>query len=128
MAVCAGACLLEKHLTLSRKRKGPDHAASLEPTQFAEYSALARIGYAMRGPFDKQVQEAEKGVRQQTRQSVVAVRDLAAGTVLAAEMLTVKRPGTGIPAAEFRGILGKALLRAVRKNHVLTWSDLGRSE
>jgi N,N'-diacetyllegionaminate synthase len=124
MAVCAGACLLEKHLTLSRKRRGPDHAASLEPTQFAEYSALARIGYTMRGPYEKQVQEAERGVRQQTRQSVVAKDDLPAGTALGAEMLTVKRPGTGIPAAEFRDILGKTLLRSVQKNHILVPQDI----
>lgn len=124
LAVTAGACLLEKHLTLSRTRKGPDHAASLEPAQFAEYTALAKIGYAMRGPFLKSPQRAEMQIREQTRQSLTTTCDLAAGTKLTADMLTVKRPGTGIPAADLRATLGKSLRRALPRNTTLTHSDL----
>ncbi len=120
LAVTAGACLLEKHLTLDCTRKGPDHAASLEPAQFAEYTALAKIGYAMRGPFAKAPQPAELQIREQTRQSLTTTRDLAAGTTLSADMLTVKRPGTGIPAAELRSTLGKTLRRALPANTTLT--------
>ena len=123
-AVAAGACFLEKHLTLDRTAKGPDHAASLEPGAMAEYCALARIGYAMRGPIAKGVLEIEKGVREQTRQSVVAKGDLRAGVVLSREMLAMKRPGTGVPAAEFERVLGRTLARDVAGNSVLTWGDL----
>jgi sialic acid synthase SpsE len=124
LAVCAGACLLEKHLTLDRKRKGPDHAASLEPSQFAEYAALARTGYAMRGPIAKHPQDLEKAVREQTRQSVVIKTTSLAGTTLTRDMLTVKRPGTGIPAAEIDAVTGKKLRREVTQNSILTWDDL----
>jgi N-acetylneuraminate synthase/N,N'-diacetyllegionaminate synthase len=125
MAVGVGACLLEKHLTLDRKAKGPDHAASLEPAQMAEYAALARIGFAMRGPFVKGVLEIERPVREQTRQSVVPRSDLAAGTRLTREMLTVKRPGTGVPAAEMERVVGRVLTRDVAANSVLEWEDVG---
>ncbi len=124
LAVSAGACLLEKHLTLDRKRKGPDHAASLEPLEFTEYARLARMAYAMRGPMVKEVQGIERGVRLQTRQSVVAVRAIAAGTVLTREMLTVKRPGTGIPAAMLEETVGKRTRRAVAGNAVVMPEDL----
>jgi N,N'-diacetyllegionaminate synthase len=124
LAVAAGASVLEKHLTLDRTRKGPDHAASLEPAQFAEYTALARIGYILRGPYLKQAQDIERPVREQTRQSITAKTALAAGTVLAAEMLTVKRPGIGIPAADLHTILGKKLSRPVPANSILTPDDL----
>lgn len=124
MAVGCGACLLEKHLTLDKKGKGPDHAASLEPAEMSEYCALARIGYAMRGPFAKQVLTEELQVRQQTRQSVVVRDDIAVGTVLRREMLTVKRPGTGIPAAEMDAVVGRKLLRGVKANSVLRWEDV----
>jgi N-acetylneuraminate synthase/N,N'-diacetyllegionaminate synthase len=124
LAVTAGACLLEKHLTLDRAARGPDHAASLEPPQLAEYAALARIGYAMRGPFRKCPQHGELQVREQTRQSLTTTCDLAAGTKLTADMLTVKRPGTGIPAAALRGTLGRTLRRALPINTTLTPSDL----
>jgi len=125
LAAGCGACLLEKHLTLDKRGKGPDHAASLEPLEMADYCALAKIGYAMRGPFTKQVLAEEKGVREQTRQSVVVRGGLRAGTVLTREMLTVKRPGTGVPAAEMERVVGRALVRDVEGNSVLRWEDLG---
>src|SRR5690606_29955970 len=46
LAVCAGATILEKHLTYDRAARGPDHAASLDPTQFAEYVRLARRAHS----------------------------------------------------------------------------------
>ena len=128
IAVGCGACVLEKHLTLDRTAKGPDHAASLEPAQMAEFCALARIGYAMRGPFAKQVLAEEREVRQQTRQSVVARSDLPAGTVLTREMLCVKRPGTGVPAAELERVVGRSLVRDVAGNSVLMWDDVGGND
>lgn len=128
LAAACGACLLEKHLTLDRRAKGPDHAASLEPPQMAEYVQQARLGFQMRGPFEKSVQPGELGVREQTRQSVVARSHLPAGTVLSREMLTVKRPGTGIPAADLCSIIGKALLRDVPADRVLHWTDVDAGE
>jgi N-acetylneuraminate synthase/N,N'-diacetyllegionaminate synthase len=125
MAVGVGACVLEKHLTLDRGARGPDHAASLEAAAMAEYAALARIGFAMRGPFVKQVLEIERPVREQTRQSVVARETIAAGAVIRREMLTVKRPGTGIPAAEMERVVGSVLLRDVAANGVVRWEDVG---
>jgi N,N'-diacetyllegionaminate synthase len=97
----------------------------LEPGQMAEYCALARIGFAMRGPFAKVVQPVEMGVREQTRQSVVLRAELPAGTILTREMLTVKRPGTGVPAAEMDRVIGADLVRDVAANVVLRWEDVG---
>jgi N,N'-diacetyllegionaminate synthase len=125
LAVACGACLLEKHLTLDRAAPGPDHAASLEAAQLAEYCALARIGFALRGPFAKEPLPEEQEVRRQTRQSLVARRNLPAGTVLARDMLCIKRPGTGIPAAELDRAIGHTTTRDVKANSVLTWDDLG---
>jgi N-acetylneuraminate synthase/N,N'-diacetyllegionaminate synthase len=124
LAVCAGACFLEKHFTLDKTRRGPDHAASLEPAAFAEYAALARNGYSMRGPIAKAPQPLELQIRQQTRQSVVTRTALKSGTTLTRQMLTIKRPGTGIPAAELAAILGQRLARDVSANTVLTRDDL----
>ena len=124
MAVAAGACLLEKHLTLDRKRKGPDHAASLEPEQFAQYTNCARFAHKIRGPITKAPQPLELQIRQQTRQSLTATRDLPVGTVLTRGMLTVKRPGTGIPAALLDETIGKKLTRPIRINSTLSADDI----
>ncbi len=124
LAVAAGACLLEKHLTLDRGRKGPDHAASLEPGAFGEYVRMARFAWRMRGGMVKGPLAREMEVREQTRQSVVVLRDVVKGTVLTREMLTVKRPGTGIGAARMEWVVGKRVLRDVRGNTVLREGDL----
>ncbi|HUO10025.1 MAG TPA: N-acetylneuraminate synthase family protein [Phycisphaerae bacterium] len=124
MAVAAGACLLEKHLTLDRTRKGPDHAASLEPKQFAEYANCARFCHQMRGPIAKQPQPRELQIRQQTRQSLTTKMALSKGTTLTRDMLTVKRPGTGIPAALYDQTIGRKLVHAVSANTILTPDDL----
>ena len=65
------------------------------------------------------------GVRKETRQSVVAAADLTSGTVLLREMLTVKRPGTGILAADLERVVGRTLVKDVAANSLVQWSDVG---
>lgn len=128
LAVSAGACLLEKHLTLDKSRRGPDHAASLEPAELAEYVRLARLAFRMRGPLEKRVLPVEQEIRQQTRQSVAAAVDLAPGTILGAAHLTVKRPGTGLPAAGLKELFGRRVIRPVAAGSLLQLADLGDPE
>lgn len=123
LAVAAGASILEKHLTYDRAAAGPDHAASLDRGQFAEYVCQARRAHAMLGS-GKRVLPAEADVRAVSRQSLVAARALAAGTVLSADDLTVKRPGTGIPPHRLEATVGRRLLRAVEADRVLRPEDV----
>lgn len=125
LAVAAGATILEKHLTYDRSAAGPDHAASLDPAQFAEYVRLARRAARMLGSGAKELLAVERDVRAVSRQSLVAARALPAGHVLAAADLEVKRPGTGVAAARFGEIVGRRLARAVEADRVLVEEDLG---
>jgi len=124
LAVAAGACVLEKHLTWDRTAQGPDHAASFERADFAAYVRLARQAAAMLGPVAKTVQPVEIDVRTVSRQSVCVRRDLPAGHVLTGDDLTVKRPGTGIPAARLQEVIGRRLRHAVHANDLLNEDDL----
>lgn len=126
LAVAAGACVLEKHLTYDRRAAGPDHAASLEPSQFAEYVRLARLAHRALGPAEKRVQAAEENVRRVSRQSLVTARPLAAGHRLGPADLTVKRPGTGIEPWRMAEVLGRALARGVDADVPLEEHDLDR--
>ena len=119
-AVAAGACVLEEHLTLDRRAAGPDHAASLEPRGFARYAAAAHAAAAALGPVCKAPLASEADAASVARQSVAATRDLPAGHVLAEEDLAVRRPGTGIPAAELKHLPGRRLLGAVPAGHLLS--------
>lgn len=124
LAVAAGGCVIEKHLTYDRNAAGPDHASSFDARQFGEYVALIEQAAMMMGPQAKHVGGVEREVRTICRQSVCAVRDLSAGHVLQRGDLTVKRPGTGIPAAELHNVIGQRLARNVEADSILRDGDL----
>jgi len=124
LAVAAGAVVLEKHLTYDRSAKGPDHAASLEPDGLKRYVDAARGAAVMLGAKAKRRLAVEGDVAAVSRQSVCAARDLPAGHELAAEDLTVKRPGTGIPAAGLSSTAGRRLARAVAAGDLVMPGDL----
>ena len=125
LAAARGALVIEKHLTYDRNAKGPDHAASFEPKQFAEYVQLIRkCDAALHGMGPDDIEALEADVRRVSRQSVCAVRDLSAGHVITRDDITVKRPGTGIPAARFADVIGRPLKRAVKGNHLLHEGDV----
>ncbi len=109
LAVATGATLLEKHLTWNREAAGPDHAASLDPVQLAEYVRLAHETWQALGPKCKQRLECEVDVRQVSRQSIVATRELPAGHVVRRSDVTIKRPGTGMPPSMLESIIGCTL-------------------
>ena len=123
LAVVAGAVVLEKHLTHDPSAKGPDHAASLDPEQMARYVANVRGAQAMLGRVVKDVSDVEKDVRRVSRQSVCAARDLPVGHRLTGDDLTVKRPGTGIPARDLASLVGRQLASPVGANDLLKITD-----
>jgi sialic acid synthase SpsE len=124
LAVAAGASVIEKHFTHNPTAPGPDHAASFDEAGFPPYVKLIRQAAAMHGPASKAPHAVEADVRSVSRQSLCAKRDLPVGQVLTRADLTVKRPGTGIPAADFANALGATLRRAVKANDLLTHADL----
>jgi len=125
LAAAAGACVLEKHLTYDRAAAGPDHAASLDPTGFADYVAAVRRATAMLGTSPAPMpSDCERDVRRVSRQSVCAARDLPAGHRLEAADLTVKRPGTGIPAAKLSEVIGRVTTKTIEANRLLHADDV----
>lgn len=123
-AVAAGACVLEKHLTLDRTRPGPDHAVSLEPAEFAAYVAAAREAEAALGIGTLNAADLEADVRRVARKSIVARRDIPAGAVLSADALTVKRPGGGLSPRQLAEIVGRRTRVAIAADTMLAWDML----
>lgn len=113
LAVASGACMLEKHLTHDRSAPGPDHASSLDPDGFTRYVQLAHRAARMRGPIEKCVLQVEEDVRNVSRQSLIATRDLPRGHTLTPEDVTVKRPGSGLAPFELDRVIGNTLARAI---------------
>ncbi len=120
-AVAAGARIIEKHMTLDRSRTGPDHAFSLEPAAMAEYIRTIRHAESLLGDGDVTVSPRQREVRRLSRGSVVAARAIRAGETLTADMLTVKRPGTGIRPAELDTLIGRRAVRDIEADTQLAW-------
>jgi sialic acid synthase SpsE len=121
MAVAAGACVLEKHFTLDRNAVGPDHAMSLDPSQWKEYVAAVRAMEAALGDGRIGLTGLEREVRLVAGKSVVAAQDIPVGTRLGGEMLTVKRPGSGVAPAELPALLNRRAAIDIVGDTVLTW-------
>lgn len=120
--VALGACVIEKHFTLSRADKGPDCEFSLEPAELTclcqdardAWSALGRAG------FERQQAEAASKV---FRRSIYFVRDLPAGAEVTAEDIRRIRPGMGLPPKHFDELIGKRLKVAVTRGMPTRWEQ-----
>lgn len=119
-AVACGAVIIEKHLTLDRAMPGPDHAASLEPKEFAEMVRQIRVVSSALGDGIKRPAPCEEKNRLAARRGLVAARDLPAGRPLQAGDLAAKRPGVGISPADLDRVLGRPLRRALGRDEALT--------
>lgn len=123
-AVVAGACILEKHLTLDTTASGPDHAMSLIPAQFAEYVTQVRAVEKALGNGRLGFDELQADVRRVARRSIVAVRPLPAGTTLTADMLTLKRPGSGLPPGRLDDVIGRRTRVAIPSDAMVSMDML----
>ncbi|WP_438985914.1 N-acetylneuraminate synthase family protein [Marivivens donghaensis] len=123
-SVALGACILERHYTDTRYRKGPDIINSMDPSELRHIIDRSKeIWIAANNP--KQRTEAEEPVYAFARASVVADKDLPEGHVITEADIWARRPGSGeIAGYEFDKVVGKTLTRAVTRNTQLKWSDL----
>lgn len=124
MAATLGACVIEKHFTLDRKMKGPDHKASSEPAELKQIVEAVRNIKIITGSAVKKPVGIEKENKKIARKSVVAAADIKKGEKITEDMLAIKRPGIGIEPKFFDKIIGKKAKKDLRKNHLLMWSDL----
>jgi N-acetylneuraminate synthase/sialic acid synthase len=119
MAVAAymlGARVIEKHFTLNRAAKGTDHAFSLEPVGLRKMVRdLRRLRTAM-GDGVKKRHPSEKPALAKMGKSLYAARDLAAGQRVAAEDVTIKSPGAGLPPYELDRLIGARLRKNVAED------------
>ena len=121
-----GIDVLEIHVTLSRDMFGPDVTSSVTPAELRQLvEGIRFIETARAHPVDKDALGRDLAPMRRTfGKSVVPRRDLPAGTILASEHLTVKKPGTGIPAARLASLIGQRLVRDVKADELLGEADL----
>lgn len=122
-SVALGACLLERHFTDTRYRAGPDISCSMDPAELKFLiDRSAEIHTALHN--SKQRTGPEEDVYRFARASIVADKDLAAGTVITSSDIWARRPGSGeIPGFDFDKVIGRKLTGAKTRNTQLKWSD-----
>lgn len=110
-AAAMGACVLEKHFTLDKNLPGPDHRASLDPTELKALVTSVRNVEQALGDGKKCVAETERPNIEVARKSIVAARNIRTGDVLTEENITVKRPGNGVSPMLWDSVLGAVAKR-----------------
>lgn len=118
-AVALGATVIEKHLSLDRDLPGPDHAASLEPPDFAALVGAVRDARRALGSSAKSVTPSEARNVVVARKSLVALRPIAEGELFTPENLGAKRPGDGVPPMEYWEWLGRPSPRTFAPNELI---------
>lgn len=123
-AVTLGANIIEKHLTLDNEMEGPDHAASMEPEDFARMVKSIRNVEAAFGTEEKQVLSSEKQVRTLMRRSILAYQNLAPGTILTENNIKIMKSSGGLHPRYLDTLIGKKIIRKKKRFDFISLEDV----
>lgn len=123
-AVALGANIIEKHITIDPSLPGPDQRVSLTSEKFRSLVQSIRTVEAARGDGIKKPQRGEENVREVARRSIVAACAIPSGAILTREMLSFKRPGTGISPAQWKNVIGKRAICEIPADTLINLKDL----
>ena len=118
-AVALGATVIEKHFTLDKKMEGPDHRASLEPSELKQMiSSIRNIEKAL-GSGIKEASKSEAKNINIARKSIIAARPITAGEIFNESNITIKRPGSGISPMKWDNVIGKISKRDFKADELI---------
>ncbi len=124
-AVALGACVIEKHFTLSKEMYGPDARFSLDPLEFKNLVGdLRYVKKCISNPVDKNKIDAVHEMRLVFQKSIVAARPLRKGITLSYDDLAFKKPGDGLPASRYRELIGKLVTRDITADERINFDML----
>ena len=118
-AVAKGVKIIEKHFTISKKLKGPDHRMSLEPEELINYIKSIRFAEKSLGMFEKKIIPSEIENKKKLKKSLVSRKFIKKGQKISKNLIDIKRPGNGIRPIEMKKILGKSVNCDIKKNVTL---------
>lgn len=122
-AMGLGCRVIERHITLSKKMKGPDHLASDDPEQFKNYVKLIRNNEKILGDFKKKKQKEEIEMLNISRKGIYYLKDQKKGKKVTSKNLFLRRPWGGLSVFDIKKILKHRLLKDVKKNEKLKIND-----
>ena len=123
-AALLGASIIEKHFTHDKTLPGNDHYHAMDKADLVELNRRLDDAWSTLGSFTKAAIASEAPARANARRSLVAARDIPAGTTLSAEDLTWKRPAHGISPQVYETVLGRTTRIDIAADDVLQWRML----
>lgn len=118
-AVSLGACVVEKHLTLDSGMDGPDHAASIEPSEFSKLVRGVRVIESALGSANKVPAKSEGEIAAVARKSLTAAIDIPVDTLIQDSLIVALRPGTGLSPSMKDEIIGRRANRPIAAGTML---------
>lgn len=120
-AAFLGSSIIEKHFTLDKTLEGNDHYHAMDDNDIKIFKNNIKIYSQVLGQYQKEPLEAEKQAIKFARRSLVATQDISAGTIITENMLTWKRPGTGISPKYIDLIIGREAKKDIKEDDILDW-------
>ena len=124
LSIGYGARILEKHFTLSKKLKGPDHVASLDPKELKDYVNSIRNVELMIGKSKKKPTKKELEIMPQTRRGIVANKYIKKNQIITKDLIAFKRPATGIKMKDVKLVIGKKSKKNLLEDEPIKFSHL----
>lgn len=125
-ASALGICLIERHFTTDRSLEGPDHAASLIPSEFKKMVDAVREIEKSIGDGVKKISQGEMINRENLSKSLVASRELSSGQIIAIEDIKVRSPGQGLSPHFLDELIGTKIDRDIKKEDFFFQSDISK--
>ena len=118
IAVTLGSQIIEKHFTINKNLKGPDHSMSLNPKELRDYVNKIRQTEEILGEKreEKIISKEELIMRKIARRGIISIKDIEKGEKLTNKNIAIKRPMVGIDASKFEKVLNKTSKTKIKKN------------
>lgn len=126
IAIAAGAEVITKHLAISKDLKGPDWQVCLEVDEMKQAISMVRDINASLNATQKTLAPGENMDKAIMRRSIVAATQINAGDIIKMEDILYKRPGNGIAANLYEDVVGKAALKTLEKDQIISFDDLSQ--
>ncbi|MBW7908946.1 MAG: N-acetylneuraminate synthase family protein [Kiritimatiellae bacterium] len=124
-AVCQGAKIIEKHITLDRSLEGSDHKASLLPDEFrAMVEGIRQVEESIGSGHARTLSQGELMNRSNLAKSLVAARDIAQGEEIDEHAVEIRSPGRGLQPNRKAELIGRRALRDLKKGDFFFASDI----
>ena len=120
MAISLGAKIIEKHFTLNKNLKGPDHKASLSPKELITFVKKIRLFEKSLGKYQKKPYKQEVQISKVVRKKILANKDILKNQKFSFINLTTKRSNKGLDASNWDKLIGKKAKKNFKKDQVIT--------